>query len=1017
MEKNVQESEAREMVNLEQQERAIEVAFLSLVNESKRTAELIHSAVSFFRERFGLEAVGVRLQDGNTYPYFETSGFPEEFVRIENSLYARNEVGQPICDNAGNPIQECMCGSVICGRSDPSKPFFTARGSFWTNSTTELLAVTTDADRQARMRNRCNGEGYESVALIALSVSEECMGLLQLNDTRKGQFSLEAITLWERLAGYLAVALAKARVEEFLLEAYETLLIQSEKLEVQSEELQKANEALHESETHFRALAENSPDIIIRFDRQYRHLYANPAAVESYDIPLDEIIGKTQGELGRTPKNVKSWEEHLENIFVTGKTETLEYQYLSSQGKKYYFNTKIVPEFADGKVISVLATSRDITDIREAEAKLKETLDNLENLVEERTAELETAFNSLKESEKGLAEAQKMSQIGSWDWYLVTDEMYWSDEMYRIFGRTPQKFSSYSEVLTCTHPNDREHVDYAVKRALKGESFAIDHRIVLASGEERTVHAQGRVIFDENNNPIRIKGTVQDITERIKSEEKIRNLANIVESSNDAIGTISLDGIITSWNKGAEQVYGYSQEEILGKPSPIMAPPHLGNETKKLIERIKQGESIRHYETLRLRKDGKIINVSRTLSPVFDSHGKITAISFISRDITERKTIEEKLRESEEKYRNIVETANEGILIIDNEALITYANKKLAAMTGHTLEEIIGRPIWNFLSEESKAIVKLNLKNRRLGIDDSYELKLARKDGSLLWTFINAKSLFDKDDKFVGSMSMLTDITKRKEVEQALANFEIAREKEIHHRIKNNLQVVSSLLDLQAYKFKGRNDVKDSEIIEAFRESQSRIKSMALIHEELYRGGGSGTINFTAYVDELADNLLSTYRLGNIDIILNKNMGKDFFFDMETAIPLGIIINEIISNSFKHAFRGRDKGEIRIILHSEEKGDFVNIREESECEDCKSTNFVLSVSDNGVGIPENLDIADLDSLGLQLVTSLVEQIGGELEIKRNNGTEFTIRFIVTEKNNKASEPVPNNYSESPKFHH
>ena len=179
---------------------------------------------------------------------------------------------------------------------------------------------------------------------------------------------------------------------------------------------------------------------------------------------------------------------------------------------------------------------------------------------------------------------------------------------------------------------------------------------------------------------------------------------------------------------------------------------------------------------------------------------------------------------------------------------------------------------------------------------------------------------------------------------------------------------------------------------------------------------GLETINFTAYVDELADNLLSTYKLGNIDIILNKSMGKEFFFDMETAIPLGIIINEIISNSFKHAFRGRDKGEIRITLHSEEKGDFANIREESECEDCKSTNFVLSVSDNGVGIPENLDIADLDSLGLQLVTSLVEQIGGELEIKRNNGTEFTIRFIVTEKNNKASEPVPNNYSESPKFH-
>ncbi len=241
---------------------------------------------------------------------------------------------------------------------------------------------------------------------------------------------------------------------------------------------------------------------------------------------------------------------------------------------------------------------------------------------------------------------------------------------------------------------------------------------------------QSEVIFDEKDIPVRIKGTVQDITERIKSEEKIRNLANIVESSNDAIGTISPEGIITSWNKGAEQVYGYSAEEILGKPASFVAPSHLRDETKKLSERIKQGESIHHYETLRLRKDGKIINVSITLSPVFDIHGKLTAISFISRDITERKAVEEKLRESEEKYRNIVETANEGILIIDDEAIITYANKKMADMLGYTLEESIGRPIWDFLSEESKAIVKLNLKNRCLGIDDSYELKLIRKDGS-----------------------------------------------------------------------------------------------------------------------------------------------------------------------------------------------------------------------------------------------------------------------------------------------
>ena len=162
------------------------------------------------------------------------------------------------------------------------------------------------------------------------------------------------------------------------------------------------------------------------------------------------------------------------------------------------------------------------------------------------------------------------------------------------------------------------------------------------------------------------------------------------------------------------------------------------------------------------------------------------------------------------------------------------------------------------------------------------------------------------------------DITERKKAEEALANIEIARKKEIHHRIKNNLQVISSLLDLQAEKFKNREDIKDSEVLEAFRESQDRVISMALIHEELYKGGGIDTLNFSPYIEELAENLFLTYRLGNTDISLNMDLEENIFFDMDTAVPLGIIVNELVSNSLKHAFTGRDKGEIRIKLRREE---------------------------------------------------------------------------------------------------
>ena len=199
-----------------QDEREATIEFLHFTNYSRGIEELIHAATAFIQKQSGCEAVGIRLKEENDYPYYETRGFPEEFVFAEKWLCARDEAGRPICDSTGSPVLECMCGNVISGRFDPSKPFFTAQGSFWTNCTTELLASTSVADRQSRTRNRCNGEGYESVALIPLQLGTECLGLLQLNDRSKGRFNLETIAMLERLANYLAVALAKFRAEEKL---------------------------------------------------------------------------------------------------------------------------------------------------------------------------------------------------------------------------------------------------------------------------------------------------------------------------------------------------------------------------------------------------------------------------------------------------------------------------------------------------------------------------------------------------------------------------------------------------------------------------------------------------------------------------------------------------------------------------------------------------------------------------------------------------------------------------------
>jgi PAS domain S-box-containing protein len=382
----------------------------------------------------------------------------------------------------------------------------------------------------------------------------------------------------------------------------------------------------------------------------------------------------------------------------------------------------------------------------------------------------------------------------------------------------------------------------------------------------------------------------------------------------------------------------------------------------------------------------------------------LTSVSFISRDITKRKRAEEKLRENEEKYRTIVETANEGILTTDNESIATYVNKKFADMLRYTHEELIGRSTWGLISEEYKPIVKQNLVKRRQGISESYELKLIRKDGYPVWTIINAKPLFDNDGMYVGAMSMFTDITKRKEAEEALTNIETARKKEIHHRIKNNLQVISSLLDLQAEKFRDKGCIEDSEVLTAFRESQGRV--MSIVHEELHEGRGNDTLNFSPYLERLVKNLFQTYRLGNSNTSLNVELEENIYFDMDIAVPLGIIINELVSNSLKYAFPGKDKGLIQIKLYREESRECTNDLQGSEKVGRYDTKFILTVGDNGIGMPESSNSENSNSLGLQLVTILVDQLDGQLEMKRDNGTEFTIRFTVTEKDNQASAPAP-----------
>ncbi len=263
---------------------------------------------------------------------------------------------------------------------------------------------------------------------------------------------------------------------------------------------------------------------------------------------------------------------------------------------------------------------------------------------------LELQEEKLKRSEAYLAEAQRFTHTGSWAWRVAGGEaLHLSEEWYRIYGFDPENGPPvFEQLLQRTHPEDRARWKGAIDRAIDRKSdYDVEFRIFLPDATTKYIHTVGHPVLNASGDLVEFVGSSTDITERKRAEQATLLLAAIVESSHDAIVSKTLNGVITSWNKGAERLFGYTAEEAVGQNITLIIPPERRHEERTIVEQLTRGERVDHFETVRRRKDGSLIDVSLTISPMKDASGRVVGASKLARDITERKRAEEALRQAQ----------------------------------------------------------------------------------------------------------------------------------------------------------------------------------------------------------------------------------------------------------------------------------------------------------------------------------------------------------------------------------
>jgi PAS domain S-box-containing protein len=502
-------------------------------------------------------------------------------------------------------------------------------------------------------------------------------------------------------------------------------------------ERKAAEDDLRQSEATNRAVLSAMPDLMFRISGDGVFLSTNRDIDRRFFVPPDEFLGKAVGEV--LPEHLaKLVMEYVGRTLRTGEIQTFEYD-LPMSGLLRRYEARMV---AMGD--NVFAVVRDITERKQAEEALRETYEQLRAVVD--TSPLGMITLDLQGTVTG-----------------------WNPAAEKMFGWKAAEVTG--KPIPVVSEEEQPFLRKAFEQMAAGQTIlGVEVRPVTKDGRRIEVSLSVAALHDPNGELTGFLGMTADITERKRAEEALRNsteqLGTIIATSPLAIVTLDLDGKVTSWNPAAENMFGWAAQEVIGKPMPNLPDDQLPV-LREFIQRLLRGEILNGEEVPHIRKDGTRVDVSVSVAALHDPTGATIGFMGMLADITERKRAEEALRESEERYRQLVEMMNEGLAVADGDYRFSYANNRFCEMLGYRPEEMIGRSIAEFVHEDARSTFEDQMARRKRGEAESFELAWSSKDGRTVYTLVSPRPVFDQAGNFAGSIAALTDITERKRAEEA----------------------------------------------------------------------------------------------------------------------------------------------------------------------------------------------------------------------------------------------------------